>query len=213
MEQKLAVREPVAPSSPQPPVAAVQKIAAAAPKTAVGDSEDLWQKASNLNDFYKALQSHSLYQKSMRLLSFFTPKESKANAPYLLVFHSPQEWNADAKGLLERLFKKLGIDLEACSISFFIKSNSAVMPREKKILGEMLQREIAMLNPERIIFFRESPRPEQIETQAKIDANPITFAGKQAITLYSPLEMLPSKEKMVETWNLFSKFCQCHSEH
>jgi hypothetical protein len=167
--------------------------AAPPPKAA---TEDLWQKSSNLNDFYSALQSSSLYQKNNRQLSFSKPENAKANAPYLLVFHSPQEFSQEARELLERLLTKLNISLQNCSVSFFIKSNSTVMPREKKVLTEMLHKEIEMLNPERIIFFRENPKTEQ---GAKLDGKPITFASKQAITLYSLIEM---KDKIRETWSL-----------
>jgi hypothetical protein len=176
----------------------------AMPPKAAAETEDRWQKASNLNDFYKALQSSSLYQKSNRQASFFAPKDTKTNAPYLLVFHSPLEFSQEARGLLERLLAKLNIALQSCSISFFIKSNSAVMPREKKVLTEMLHKEVELLNSERIIFFRENPKTEQ---SIKLDGKPITFAGKQAITLYSLLEMLPSKDKMLETWNQHLPSC------
>jgi hypothetical protein len=66
----------------------------------------------------------------------------------------------------------------------------------------MLHKEVEMLNPERIIIFRENPKTEQ---GVKLDGKPITFAGKQAITLYSLIEMLPSKEKMRETWSILPR--------
>ncbi|MDR2581260.1 MAG: hypothetical protein LBC85_09750 [Fibromonadaceae bacterium] len=186
---------PPAKLAAQPPVQIIP------PPKPANENDNLWQNATNLAGFYNALQKHSLYQKSMRSLSFTVPSDEKTNAPYLLVFHSPQELNAEAKSLLQRLFKRLNIDLNTCAKTFFIKSNSAVMPREKPVLSQMLQKEISMLNPGKIIFFRENPKPEQIENPAKINGKPIIFAEKQAITLYSLLEMLPSKEKMLETWN------------
>jgi hypothetical protein len=168
-------------------------------------AEDQWQKASNLNDFYKALQGSALYQKDNRQASFFESKDAKINAPYLLVFHSPQEFGQEARELLERLLSKLNISLQNCSVSFFIKSNSAVMPREKKVLTDMLHKEVEMLNPERIIIFRENPKTEQ---GAKLDGKPITFAGKQAITLYSLIEM---KDKIRETWSILPR-CEWFGE-
>ncbi len=168
--------------------------------------DSLWKNAGNLGDFYNALQTHPIYTKSMRSLSFFVPKEIKTNAAYLLLFHSPQELTSESRNVLERLFKKLGIDLGVCAISFFFKCNAPVMPREKAILKEMLCKEIEFINPEKIIFFREAPVAEKIETPIKIDGTPIIFAGKPAITLYSLLEMLPnavgSKDKIIETWNV-----------
>jgi len=168
-------------------------------------SDFLWKDATSLNDFYEALRKHSIYAKSMRSLSFLVPKDIKINAAYLLLFHSPQELTAESKGILERLFKKLGIDLRECAISFFFKCDETAMPREKPVLREMLFKEIELLNPEKIIFFREAPCSEKIEKPAKADGTPATFAGKPAITLYSLLEMLPSKpdykEKMLEIWN------------
>jgi hypothetical protein len=168
-------------------------------------SDSLWKNATSIDDFYEALQKHSIYTKAMRSLSFLVPKEIKINAAYLILFHSPQELTAESKGILERLLKKLGIDLNLCAISFFFKCNETAMPREKPVLREMLCKEIELLNPEKIIFFREAPGPEKIEKTAKIDGTLTTFAGKPAITLYSLLEMLPSKpdykEKMLETWN------------
>jgi hypothetical protein len=170
---------------------------------AINDS--LWKNTTGIDDFYEALQKHSIYTKFMRPLSFFVPKEIKINAAYLLLFHSPQELTAESKGILERLFKKLGIDLSSCAISFFFKCNEIAMPREKPTLKEMLCKEIELLNPEKIIFFRETVSSEKTEKPAKIDGSPIIFANKPAITLYSLLEMLPSKpdykEKMLETWN------------
>jgi hypothetical protein len=170
------------------------------------ENDSLWENATSINDFYGALQKHSIYTKSMRSLSFYFPKEIKPNASYLLIFHSPQELTAAAREVLERLFKKLGIDLNTCSISFFFKCNENVLTREKPLLKDMLCKEIKLLNPEKIIFFREAPRPEKIETPAKADGTPITFASKPAITLYSLLEMQTgvagSKEKIIETWNL-----------
>ena len=207
---ELVLKEPLVVVEAKPPIQAIQPKQPAKPALALpvvpklaitAENDNLWQNAANLADFYNALQKHSLYQKSTRNLSFTIPNNAKVNAPYLLIFHSPQELNAETKDLLQRLLKRLNIDLSNCAISFFIKSNSAVMPREKTVLSKMLQKEISMLNPEKIIFFRENPRPEQAENAVKIDGNPITFAGKQAITLYSLQEMLPSKEKMLETWN------------
>ena len=173
--------------------------------TTVAPTDSLWKNAANLNDFYEALRQHSIYSKSMRSLSFLVPKEIKMNAAYLLLFHSPQELTAESRGILERLFKKLGIDLKTCAISFFFKCDETAMPREKLVLKEMLFKEIELLNPQKIIFFREAPSSEKIEKPAKTDGTPTMFAGKPAITLYSLLEMLPSKpdykEKMLETWN------------
>jgi len=164
----------------------------------VQSNDSLWQKTTNLNDFYGALKQHSIYTKSMRPLSFFVPKEIKVNAAFLLLFHSPQELTAESRGILERLFKRLGVDLNTCATSFFFKCNETAMPREKNVLKEMLCKEIELLNPEKIIFFREA------NTKAD-SSSPTTFAGKPAITLCSLLEMLPSKpgykDKMVETWN------------
>jgi len=168
--------------------------------------ESLWKNVGSLGDFYNALQKHSVYTKNIRSLSFCFPKEIKTNAAYLLLFHSPPELNAGAREILERLFKKLGVDLSKCAISFFFKCNAVAMPREKSVLREMLYKEIELLNPEKIIFFREAPRPEKTENPAKVDGVPVIFADKPAITLYSLLEMLPgtagSKEKIIETWSL-----------
>jgi hypothetical protein len=195
---------PVAPEAHEPmPAPMPVPMPAMPPPKAAAETEDQWQKASNLNDFYAALRISSLYKKDNRQASFFVPKDAKTNAPYLLVFHSPQEFSQEARELLERLLTKLNIALQSCSVSFFIKSNSTVMPREKKVLTEMLHKEVEMLAPERIIFFRENPKTEQ---SAKPDGKPITFAGKQAITLYSLLEMLPSKDKMRDTWNLIFSY-------
>ncbi|MCL2100325.1 MAG: hypothetical protein FWH22_01265 [Fibromonadales bacterium] len=168
-------------------------------------NDSLWKDTANLNDFYLALQKHSVYTKSMRSLSFSVPKEIKMNAAYLLLFHSPQELTAAAREVLERLLKKLDVNLNTCAISFFFKCSGIALPREKAILREMLYKEIELINPEKIIFFREAPRPEKTEASAKVDGEPITFANKSAIILYSLLEMLPnaanSKEKIIETWN------------
>jgi len=173
-------------------------------KPVVSQDDFLWKNASNIDDFYKSLQKHSVYTKSMRSLSFYVSKEIKTNSTYLLLFHSPQELTVAAREVLERLFKKLHIDLNSCSISFFFKCNEVAMPREKPVLREMLYKEIELLNPEKIIFFREAPRPEKTEAPAKANGTPATFAGKPAITLYSLLEMLSnaegSKEKIIETW-------------
>jgi hypothetical protein len=173
-------------------------------KPVVSQDDSLWKNANNIDDFYKALQKHSVYTKSMRSLSFYVPKEVKTNAAFLLLFHSPQELTEAAKEVLGRLFKKLCLDLKSCAISFFFKCDAVAMPREKPALREMLYKEIELLSPEKIIFFREAPRPEKTETPAKANGTPITFAGKPAITLYSLLEMVSnaegSKEKIIETW-------------
>jgi len=170
------------------------------PKPVILSDDSLWQKTVGLDDFYGALKQHSIYTKSMRPLSFFVPKEVKIKAAFLLIFHSPQELTADARGILERLFKKLGVDLSSCAISFFFKCNETAMPREKTVLKEMLCKEIELLNPGKIIFFKEA--------NAKADGAATAFAGKPAITLCSLLEMLSSKpgykEKMVETWDSLS---------
>ncbi|MDR3002145.1 MAG: hypothetical protein LBU89_12890 [Fibromonadaceae bacterium] len=186
----------------QPPPAPVKLPPAASPSA----NDSLWQSATGLSDFYNALQKHSVYTKSMRSLSFLIPNEIKKDAVYLLLFHSPQELTTPARGILERLLKKLKIDLNTCAISFFFKCNEIALPREKTILREMLYKEIELINPEKIIFFREAPRPEKTEVPANVDGTPITFAGKPAIILYSLLEMLAnaagSKEKIIETWNV-----------
>jgi len=173
------------------------------------DDDSLWKNASSLGCFYEALKGHSIYTKGMRLLSFFTPK-IKTDVPYLLVFPSPLELTAEAEDILKRLFKKLEIDLNKCGISFFLKCNDAALPREKNILKDMLNKEIELVNPNKIIFFREAPKPEKIETPQPISGNAITFAGKPAITLYSLLEILPSKpnvkEKMNEVLNISQAF-------
>jgi len=181
---------------PKPTLEVVQK-----PVLEVAKQDDsLWKNANNLNDFYEALKGDSIYTKAMRSLSFCVPK-IKTDVPYLLVFPSPLELTAEAKDILERLFKKLEIDLNKCGISFFLKCNDIALPREKNILKEMLGKEIELVNPEKIIFFREAPKPEKIETPPPISKNAITFAGKPAITLYSLLEILPGKPNVKEKMN------------
>jgi len=196
--------EPMQEQPGQPRRAALTAAPAQSAST-VAPTDSLWKNATSINDFYEALRKHSIYSKSMRSLSFVVPKEAKTNAAYLLLFHSPQELTAESKGILERLFKKLGIDLKTCAISFFFKCDETAMPREKPVLKEMLLKEVELLNPQKIIFFREAPSSEKIEKPAKADGTPTTFAGKPAITLYSLLEMLPNKpdykEKMLEIWN------------
>jgi len=173
------------------------------------DDDSLWKNAGCLGDFYEALKGHSVYAKGMRLLSFCAP-EIKTDVPYFLVFPSPLELTAEAKDILGRLFKKLEIDLNKCGVSFFLKCNDAALPREKNVLKDMLCKEIELVNPEKIIFFREAPKPEKIETPPPISGNAITFAGKPAITLYSLLEILPGKpnvkEKMSEVLSISQAF-------
>jgi len=186
-----------------------------APKLSLAASQDdsLWKNMSNLGDFYGALRKHSVYTKGMRGLSFWEPKEVKSNVDLLLLFNSPLELTVEARDILGRLFKKIGMDLNMCAISFFLKCNDAALPREKNVLKEMLFKEIELINPRKIIFFREAPKPEKIETPAPVNGNVIAFAGKPAITLYSLLEMLPGKpdvkEKMSFSLNnatLFTKY-------
>lgn len=164
------------------------------------DDDLLWKDAGCLGDFYEALKKHSIYTKSMRSSSFCTPK-IKTNVPYLLIFHSPLELTAEARDILERLFKKLEMDLNVCGISFFLKCNDTALPREKNILKEMLCKEIELMNPQKIIFFREAPKPEKIETPVPISENIVAFGGKPAITLYSLLEMLQGKPNVKEKMN------------
>ena len=170
------------------------------------DDDSLWKNAGCLGDFYEALKKHSLYTKAMRLLSFYVPAE-KTNVPYFLIFHSPLELTPEAKDILERLFKKIEVDLNICGISFFLKCNDAALPREKNILKEMLCKEIELVNPEKIIFFREAPKPEKIEAPPPINRNAIAFAGKPAITLYSLLEILPGKPNFKEKMNEVLSIC------
>jgi hypothetical protein len=173
-----------------------------------GQNDLLWKDATDINAFYEALKKHSIYTKAMRSMSFCAPKEIKTNAPLLLLFHSPMELTAEARDILDRLFKKLGIDLNMCAISFFLKCKDAALPREKNILKEMLLKEIELLNPEKIIFFREAPKPEKIETPVPISGNTVTFASKPALTLYSLLEMLPDKPYFKEKMNEVLSICQ-----
>jgi len=173
------------------------------------NDDSLWKDASSLKDFYEALKEHSIYTKGMRSISFCVP-EIKTDVPYFLVFPSPLELTAEARDILGRLFKKLEIDLNKCGISFFLKCDDTALPREKNILKEMLNKEIELVNPEKIILFREAPKPEKIETPPPISGNAITFAGKPAITLYSLLEILPGKpnvkEKMSEVLSISQAF-------
>jgi len=180
----------------------------------VQNDDLLWKEVGSPKDFYEALKVHSIYTKGMRLLSFCAP-EIKTEVPYFLVFPSPLELTAEAEDILKRLFKKLEIDLNKCAVSFFLKCNDTALPREKNILKEMLSKEIELVNPEKIIFFREAPKPEKIETPPPINGNAITFAGKPAITLYSLLEILPGKpnvkEKMNEVLNISQAFIPSRS--
>ncbi|MCL1956970.1 MAG: hypothetical protein FWF63_06575 [Fibromonadales bacterium] len=171
------------------------------------DDDSLWKNASSLGDFYGALRGHSVYTKGMRLLSFYAP-EIKTDVPYLLVFHSPLELTVEARDILERLFKKLEINLNKCGVSFFLKCEDATLPREKNILKDMLCKEIELINPEKIIFFREAPKPEKIERPPPISGNVITFAEKPAITLYSLLEIFPSKPNVKEKMNEVLSICK-----
>jgi len=81
--------------------------------------DSLWKDARNLGDFYGALKKHSIYTKGMRGLSFWEPKGIKRDVPLLLLFHSPLELTPEARGILERLFKKLEIDLNGCAFLSF----------------------------------------------------------------------------------------------
>jgi len=148
------------PTQPAPTVAPVVT-------TTVAPNDSLWKNATDINDFYEALRKHSIYSKAMRSLSFLVPKEIKTNAAYLLLFHSPQELTAESRGILERLFKKLGVDLKTCAISFFFKCDETAMPREKPVLKEMLFKEIELLNPQKIIFFREAPGWKKLKNLPK----------------------------------------------
>jgi len=168
----------------------------------------LWKSVNELSSFYEALKGHSIYIKGMRGLSFWEPKEIKKDVDLLLLFHSPLELTVEAKDILGRLFKKLGIDLNGCAISFFLKCNDAALPREKNVLKEMLYKEIELMNPKKIVFFREAPKPEKIETPAPVSGNVATFAGKPAITLYSLLEMLPGKPNVKEKMSEVLGICQ-----
>jgi len=173
------------------------------------NDDSLWKDASSLGDFYEALKGHSIYTKGMRSISFCVP-EIKTDVPYFLVFPSPLELTAEAKDILGRLFKKLEIDLNKCGVSFFLKCEDTALPREKNVLKEMLCKEIELVNPKKIILFREAPKPEKIETPQPISGNTITLAGKPAITLYSLLEILPGKpnvkEKMSEVLSISQAF-------
>jgi len=182
---------------PKPVLEVVQKPVL---EVAKQNDDSLWKNASSLGCFYEALKGHSIYTKAMRSLSFCVP-EIKTEVPYFLVLHSPQELTTEANDILGRLFKKLEIDLNKCGISFFLKCNDAALPREKNVLKEMLCKEIELVNPKKIIFFREAPKPEKIETPQPISGNAITFAGKPAITLYSLLEILPGKPNVKEKMN------------
>ena len=174
-------------------------------------NEDLlWKDAGCLGDFYEALKKHSIYTKAMRSLSFCTPIKTKINVPYLLIFHSPLELTVEARDILERLLKKLEIDLNVCGVSFFLKCKDTALPREKNILKEMLGKEIELMNPEKIIFFREVPKPEKIEPPPPINGNVIAFAGKPAITLYSLLEMLPGQPNVKEKGNEVLSICRAY---
>jgi len=166
-----------------------------------GQDEALWKSASDLRSFYEALKKHSVYSKGMRGLSFWEYKEVKKDVDLLLLFHSPLELTPEARDILGRLFKKVGVDLNLCAISFFLKCNDAALPREKNVLKEMLFKEIELMNPKKIIFFREALKPEKIEAPAPVSENVTTFAGKPAITLYSLLEMLPGKPDIKEKMN------------
>ena len=169
--------------------------------------DSLWKNAGCLGDFYEALKGHSLYTKAMRSFSFCAP-QIKTNVPYFLIFHSPLELTPEARDILERLFKKIEVDLNVCGISFFLKCNDAALPREKNILKEMLCKEIELVNPEKIIFFREAPKPEKIEIPPPINGNTTAFAGKPAITLYSLLEILPGKPNFKEKMNEVLSICK-----
>lgn len=196
------INKPVAPPKPLPNISEAE-LKAKQEEEAKNDL--LWKNATDINNFYDALSKHSIYTKSMRSLSYYDFKDIKINTPLLLIFHSPKELTNNAKDILNRLFKKINIDLNTCAISFFFKCNETAMPRERIVLKDMLHKEISFLNPEKIVFFREAPRLEQ-EDLPKISAIPITFANKPAITLYSLLEMLPGKanvkEKMIEVLNI-----------
>jgi len=125
--------------------------------TTVAPTDSLWKNAANINDFYEALRQHSIYSKSMRSLSFLVPNEIKMNAAYLLLFHSPQELTVESRGILERLFKKLGVDLKTCAISFFFKCDETAMPREKLVLKEMLFKDRA-IKPAKNNFLQRSSK-------------------------------------------------------
>jgi len=176
----------------------------------VQNDDLLWKDVSSLGDFYEALRKHSIYTKAMRSSSFCAPAEIKTNVHYLLIFHSPLELTTEARNILERLFKKLELDLNVCGISFFLKCKDVALPREKNILKEMLCKEIELVNPEKIIFFREVPKPEKIETSPIISGNIATFADKPAITLYSLLEILPGKPDVKEKMSEVLYICQTH---
>jgi len=181
----------------------------------ISQDESLWKSVSDLNSFYEALKKHPVYSKGMRGLSFWEYKEVKKDVDLLLLFHSPLELTIEARGILERLFKKVGVDLNLCAISFFLKCNDTALPREKNVLKEMLCKEVELMNPGKIIFFREAPKPEKIETPAPVSENITTFAGKPAITLYSLLEMLAGrpdfKEKMNFSLNNAIKISSIHN--
>lgn len=205
----------VALSNAQPAVDMNSLLSGFAARPAEDDAA--WERTRTLADLNQTLTHHPLYKELCD--GPLVCGQGPEHAPFMLVFHSPggadllegTVLSGAAGELLTRLLSSLKVDRKLCYSTYFFKglAPNRLLPRQCAILRRMLQHEIALAKPQRIVVFGERAYQQLLDGKdfRKDAGAPLEFAGLPVTALVDPADMLDNKELKLLTWNTHIPRC------
>lgn len=181
------------------------------------EDDAAWERTRTLNDLNQSLTNHPLYKELCD--GPLVCGQGPEHAPFLLVFHSPggadllegTVLSGAAGELLTRLLSSLKVDRKLCYSTYFFKglAPNRLLPRQCAVLRRMLQHEITLAKPQRIVVFGERAYQQLLDGKdfRKDAGAPLEFAGLPVTALVDPADMLDNKELKLLTWNTHIPRC------
>lgn len=166
-----------------------------------------YESATTLDEFYGQISGDAIYAKAAPVRG-----EGNLNAPrILLVAYLPLEkygqgfFSSDAGAMLLRLFESLKFKPEEIGMTFFCKKSARLVSAQVAlVLRKMLEKEVALIAPQKIVFFGdELLRAVQPRKTLKVESfggTPFEFAGRPSTALFDPERMLADRNLKVITW-------------
>ncbi len=184
------------------------------PESAKAAVPSAFESATDLESFYGSVASEKIYARSN-----FAKGEGNLQRPrLLLVIYAPLEkyrngyLDSDVGQMVARMFESLKIASGQIGITYFCKKpvNRAVLPQVAILFKKMLEREVALVNPQTLVFFGDRLLKQALSQNARaIDFGgvPLEFAKVPATALIDPEEMLNDRQLKVITWKTHIPKC------
>lgn len=194
--------------TPAPAFAAKSAPTIVIPETAKTKSAAAYESASTLDDFYGMISGETFYAKAQPVRG-----EGNLNAPKLLIVNylplakylESGFFQSDAGTMVLRLFESLKFRPEEIGMTYFCKKSARVVPAQvAQVLRKILEKEVSLIAPQKIVFFGEEllrlVQPRKTLKLETFGGTPFEFAGRNSTALFDPERMLADRNLKVITW-------------